>query len=156
MTNANHGSNNLFPDITAPIPGHPDWLACADGHIYRSDGRIVSEHQKEAGENRLRVSCPVHGYDYVAKLIAHAFLGPNALTYAVIHRNRVPWDNRLSNLRLVKEAGSNSNLPSARRLSSNQLEALHTLLRRGVPKTRIALILGVSPRCVRQHARRTR
>ena len=133
------------------VPNHPGWQACQDGHIYRNDGSRLPEHRKEAGENRLRVSCKTHGYHYVAKLIARSFFGPDADNHAVIHINGDPSDDRLSNLKLVREAGSNSYCKGSRRLTAARRQELHRLLREGIPQTTIACELRVSPRCVRYH-----
>ena len=135
----------------ATMPGHPEWQACNDGHIYRLDGTRVPERRKEAGENRLRVSCSVHGgYHDVARLIAEAFWG-NQVGRAAIHKNGNTADNRPTNLEWVPQAGSNSNCGRRRRLNSSERHDLHTQLDRGVPKTRIAAALDISPRCVRHH-----
>lgn len=134
------------------VPNHMDWQACRDGHIYRRDGSRLAEYRKEAGENRLRVSCKTHGYHYVAKLLARAFFGPDADSQAVVHINGDPSDNRLSNLRLVREAGSNSHCKGSRRLSLARRQELHRLLHEGMAQTAIACELRISPRCVRYHA----
>ncbi len=142
------GKDNAPTDI----PNHQDWQACQDGHIYQRDGSRLPEHRKEAGENRLRVSCKAHGYHYVAKLIARAFLGPDADNHAVIHSNGDPSDNRLFNLQLAREAGSNSYCKGRRRLTTPDREELHRLLRSGMSQTDIACELHISPRSVRYHA----
>ena len=135
----------------AAVPGHPEWWACSDGHIYRHDGTRIPERRKEAGENRLRVHCKVHGrYHDVAPLIAESFWGERD-GGAVTHRNGNTADNRPENLRWVPQAGSNSNCAGRRKLTYLELRELHRQLERGIPKTRIADALGISPRCVRHH-----
>lgn len=135
------------------VPNHPDWLACSDGHIYQQDGTVVPEHHKETGENRLRVNCVEHdGYHYVARLIAESFLGGLVQGSAVVHKNGDTADNRLTNLRLVREAGSHSSCATRRRLSRSQKRELHRQLASGVPKTQIATAVGTSPRNVRHHS----
>lgn len=139
-------------DLLAGVPGHPGWQASSDGHIYTRDGSRVKEHRKEAGENRLRVSCKQHGYHYVAKLIALSFLGPDADTHAVVHRNGNPADNRLSNLRLVRNAGINANCSERRLLNVRERSLLHQHIRDGMAQTDIAVEMGISTRCVRYHS----
>ena len=134
------------------VPNHPGWQACQDGHIYRRDGSRLAGYRKEAGENRPRVYCKTHGYHYVSKLIARSFFGPDADNHAVIHINGDPSDNRLSNLKLVREAGSNSHCKGRRRLTDARRLELHRLLRAGMTQTTIACELRISPRCVRYHA----
>ena len=146
---SHHDSGNEA--FFAVVPDHLEWRACQDGHIYRRDGSRFPEHRKEAGENRLRVSCKAHGYHYVAKLIARAFFGPGANNHAVIHRNGDPSDNRLSNLQLAREAGSNSYCKGRRRLTTARRQELHHLLHEGMAQTAIASELDISPRCVRYH-----
>lgn len=136
-----------------PIPGHPDWLASSDGHIYRTDGTIVREYRKEAGENRLRVSCKIHGgYHDVARLVYEARREPVPRGWAVIHRNGDTADNRLANLGIVRAAGSNSHCTGSQRRTRREQREIHRQLDLGVPKTQIAKDLGVSPRCVRYHS----
>ena len=137
--------------VSAEVPGHPGWLARANGHIYWRNGVRVPEHRKEAGENRLRVNCQAHGtYHDVARLVASAFWGDQP-SGAVIHRNGNTADNRPENLRWVPQAGSNSNASGRRRLSRAQCRQLHDLLSRGIAKTQIAVAMDISPRCVRHH-----
>ena len=142
-----HGPDGQF----AEVPGHPGWRANVDGHIYTRNGSRVKEHRKEAGENRLRVNCTQHRYHYVAKLVAAAFWGPDAETFAVVHMNENPADNRLSNLRLVRDAGMNSNCSGKRLLNLHERSLLHRYIRDGVAQTDIAVELGISTRCVRYH-----
>ena len=133
------------------VPEHPEWWACSDGHIYRRDGTRIPERRKEAGENRLRVDCRVHGgYHDVARLIARSFWGEKD-GGAVVHKNGNTADNRLENLRWVPQAGSNSNCAGRKNLNCRERLELHRQLDRGIPKTRIADALGISPRCVRHH-----
>ena len=133
------------------VPGHSGWRASTDGHIYTHDGLRVREHPKEAGENRLRVNCKQHRYHYVAKLIARSFLGPDAETNAVIHVNGNTADNRLPNLRLVRNAGVNANCTGKRLLSVHERSLLHQHIRDGKAQTDIAVQMGISTRCVRYH-----
>ena len=142
-----HGPDGQF----AEVPGHQGWRANVDGHIYTRNGSRVKEHRKEAGENRLRVNCKQHGYHYVAKLIARSFLGPDAETLAVIHANGNSADNRLPNLRLVKNAGVNANCAGRRLLSVHERSILHQHIRDGMAQTDIAVEMGISTRCVRYH-----
>ena len=138
------------------VPEHPGLLAGSDGHIYRRDGTRVPERRKEAGENRLRVGCRLHGgYDDVARLIAGAFWG-NQNGGAVVHKNGNTADNRPENLRWVPQAGSNSNCAGRKKLSYGERRELHRQLEREIPKTRIADALGISPRCVRHHSKSCR
>lgn len=136
-----------------PIPGHPDWLASSDGHIYQTDGTIVREYRKEAGENRLRVSCKAHNsYHDVARLVCEAWREPVPRGWAVIHRNGDTADNRPVNLYIVKEAGSNSYCAGRRKLTRGECWEIHRQLELEVPKTRIGAAMGISPRCVRYHS----
>ena len=140
-------------DRSQPIPGHPDWLASSDGHIYQTDGTLVREYRKEAGENRLRVSCKAHSrYHDVARLIYEAWREPVLQGWSVIHRNGDTADNRPVNLRIVKEAGSNSYCAGRRRLTRGERQEIHRQLDLAVPKTRIGAAMGISPRCVRYHS----
>ena len=133
------------------IPGHPGWLACSDGHIYHENGKRLPEHRKEAGENRLRISCRTHGtYHCVARLVAESFWDVSN-GGAVVHKNGNTADNRPENLRWVPQAGSNSNCAGRKKLSYAERRKLHRQLDQGIPKTRIADALGISPRCVRHH-----
>ena len=138
----------------SPIPSHPDWLACTDGHIYNRDGTRIKEYLKEAGERRFRVYCSTHRYHNVPNLIAEAFLGPAPNGSALIHKNGDSADNRLSNLRYVREAGSASNFGRKVKMSTAALRELHSLISIGVAHTKIAKRLGISPRCVRYHKKR--
>ena len=143
-----HGGTSIFKNV----PGHPGWMACSDGHIYDRVGERLAEYRKEAGENRLRVTCQTHRtYHDVGRLIAETFLGFQHKS-AVIHVNGDTADNRPENLRWVLQAGSNSNCGRRRRLSYTERHELHRQLNWGVPKTRIARALEISPRCVRRHA----
>ena len=138
--------------VFTTVPGHPEWRAGSDGHIYLGDGTRIPEHRKEAGENRLRISCKTHGtYHDVARLIAASFWGDQS-GGAVVHQNGNAADNRPENLRRVPQAGSNSSCAGRKRLSNSECRELHRQLDRGVPKTRIAVALGISPRCVRHHS----
>ena len=135
-----------------PIPEHPLWFADQDGHIYQADGRPVCEHRKEAGEERLRVSCFRHGYHDVAKLIATAFFGACALQLHVVHANGNTGDIRRINLKLVAASGSFAHRAGSRRLTRTEKEQVHQMLHLGYPKTAIGVALRISPRCVRYHA----
>ena len=134
-----------------PVPGHPDWLASSDGHIYRTTGERVTEYRKERGESRLRVSCKAHGYHTVARLVWEAFYGSLPPGFAVLHRNGDIADNRPVNLHIEPSAGSHSS-HSPRKLTDEQKGEIHRQLDAGVAKTRIAESLGISPRGVRHHA----
>lgn len=135
----------------AEVPGHPGWLACSDGHVYRQNGQRLPEYRKEAGENRFRINCRTHGtYHCVARLIAEAFGGVSN-GGAVVHKNGNTADNRPENLRWVPQAGFNSNCAGRKKLSYVERRELHRQLDQGIPKTRIADALGISPRCVRHH-----
>ena len=148
MMNESHNGVPIFKDI----PGHPNWVACSDGHIYDRGGERLVEHRKEAGENRRRVHGRVHGtYHDVARLIAAAFWGQQP-GCAVVHRNGNTSDNRPENLRSVSEAGRNSHCRPRRKLTLPELSELHRQLDKGVPKTRIAVALHISPRNVRYHS----
>lgn len=152
MINGSHNSVPIFKSIL----GHPNWVACSDGHIYEKGGQRLVEHRKEAGENRWRVHCRSHGtYHDVARLVAAAFWGLQS-GCAVVHRNGNTSDNRPENLRSVSEAGINSHCGSRRKLSRAELSELHLQLESGVPKTRIAVALHTSPRNVRYHSRSCR
>ena len=141
-----------------PILGHPDWLASSDGHIYRTTGERVHEYRKELGENRLRVSCNLHdhGYHTVARLVWETFFGSLPPSFAVVHRNGDVTDNRPVNLSIEQSAGSYSNRSRKNPLTSEQKGEVHREVHRqldeGIPKTRIAKSLGISPRGVRHHA----
>ena len=141
-----------------PVPGHPDWRASSDGHIYRTTGERVHEYRKELGENRLRVSCKLHdhGYHTVARLVWEAFFGSLPPGFAVVHRNGDVTDNRPVNLRIEQSAGSYSNRSRKNPLTSEQKGEVHRQVHRqldeGIPKTRIAKSLGISPRGVRHHS----
>ena len=138
--------------VLVDVPDHPGWYAGNDGHIYRCDGTRIPERPKEAGENRLRVSCASHGgYHYVARLVAGAFLG-NRNGMAVTHKDGNPANNRPENLQWVDEAGSNSHCADRRRLNRSQRYEMHRRLDSGEPKTQIAVALGISPRCIRHHS----
>ena len=145
-------------DYRLPILGHPDWLASSDGHIYRTTEERVHEYRKELGENRLRVSCKLHdhGYHTVARLVREAFFGSLPPGFAVVHRNGDVTDNRPVNLRIEQSAGSYSNRSRKNPLTSEQKGEVHRQVHRqldeGIPKTRIAKSLGISPRGVRHHA----
>ena len=135
----------------AAVPEHPSWQACTDGHIYSADGMRISEHRKEVGENRLRVNCAVHHYHDAARLIAEAFWGSRTSGMSVVHKDSNTADNRLENLMLMVEAGSNSACGRRQKLSRSKKRELHRQLDLGIPKTHIAATLGISPRCVRHH-----
>ncbi len=153
MAQSTHKQDGRHPsDLLAAVPGHPGWQASSDGHIYTRSGSRVKEHRKEAGENRLRVSCQQHGYHYVAKLIALSFLGLDAETHAVVHRNGNPADDRLSNLRLVRNAGANANCTRKRLLNVHERSLPHRYIREGMAQTNIAVELDISTRCVRYHS----
>ena len=139
-------------DYRLPIPGHPEWLASSDGHIYRTTGERVPEYRKERGESRPRVSCQAHGYDSVAKLVREAFFGIVPPGFAVVHQNDDITDNRPANLRVVQNAGSHSNRSHRKLLTIQQKIEVHRQLDAGMAKTRIAFSFGISPRCVRYHA----
>ena len=143
-------------DYRLPIPGHPEWLASSDGHIYRTNGERVPEYRKELGESRLRVSCQAHGYDSVAKLAWEAFFGIVPPGFAVVHQNDEITDNRPANLRVVRSAGSHSNRSHRKLLTAQQKIEVHRQLDAGMAKTRIAFSFGISPRCVRYHAKSCR
>ena len=148
MMTESHNGVPIFKDI----PGHPNWVACSDGHICYKGGERLVEHRKEAGENRWRVHCRVHGtYHDVARLVAAAFWDQQC-GCAVVHRNGNTSDNRPENLRSVNEAGTNSHCGPRRKLNRLELSELHRQLERGVPKTRIAVALHISPRNVRYHS----
>ena len=147
-----HDRDNMF----FIVPGHPEWWACSDGHIYRREGTRIPERRKEAGENRLRVNCRIHGgYHDVARLIAESFW-TIASGGAVVHKNGNTADNRPENLKWVAQAGSNSNCVRQRKLSHSERYELHRQLNLGVPKTQIAAALEISPRCVRHHSKSCR
>ena len=137
-----------------PVPGHPDWLASSDGHIYRTTGERVPEYRKELGEIRPRVSCKVHdhGYHTVARLIWKAFYGSLPPGFAVVHRNGDVADNRPVNLHIEESTGSYANRSRKNPLSSEQRGEVHRQLDAGIAKTRIAVSVGISPRGVRHHA----
>ena len=137
-----------------PVPGHPDWLASSDGHIYRTTGEWVPEYRKELGEIRPRVSCKVHdhGYHTVARLVWEAFYGIVPPGFAVVHQNSDVADNRVANLRIEQSAGSYANRSRKNPLTSEQRGEVHRQLDAGIVKTRIAASLGISPRGVRHHA----
>ena len=137
-----------------PILGHPNWLASSDGHIYRTTGEQVPEYHKERGESRLRVSCNVHGYGYhtVARLVWEAFYGGVPPGFAVLHWNGDISDNRPANLHIARSAGSHSNHSPRNLLTGQHKSEIHRQLDAGIAKTRIAVSLGISPRCVRRHA----
>ena len=141
-------------DYRQPIPVHPDWMASSDGHIYRTTGERVHEYRKELGENRLRVSCKLHdhGYHTVARLVWETFFGRLPPDFAVVHRNGNVTDNRPVNLRIEQSAGYYSNRSRKNLLTSEQKGEVHRQLDEGIPKTRIAKSLGISPRGVRHHA----
>ena len=137
-----------------PVPGHPDWRASSDGHIYRTNGEQVLEYPKELGENRLRVRCKAHdhGYHTVARLVWEAFSGSLPSGFAAVHQNGDIADNRLSNLHIEQNAGSHSNHSPRKLLTEAQKVEVHRQLDAGIPKTQIAKSLGISPRAVRYHA----
>ena len=137
------------------VPEHPGLLAGSDGHIYRRDGTMLPEHRKEAGENRLRINCQAHRYHDVARLIAGSFWR-NQDGAAVVHKDGNTADNRPENLRWVPQAGSNSNCAGRKNLNYAQRRELHHQLDHGIPKTRIADALGISPRCVRHNSKSCR
>ena len=137
-----------------PVPGHPDWRASSDGHIYRTTGERVHEYRKERGESRPRVSCKLHdhGYHTVARLVWEAFFGSLPPGFAVLHRNCDLSDNRPANLHIARSAGSHSNHSPRNPLTSQQKSEINRKLDAGIAKTRIAASLGISPRRVRHHA----
>ena len=137
-----------------PVPGHPDWRASSDGHIYRTNGEQVPEYPKERGENRLRIRCKAHDYGYhtVARLVGEAFFGSVPSGFAVVHQNGAVADNRVANLHIERNAGSHSNHSPRKLLTEEQKEEVHRQLDAGIPKTQIAKSLGISPRAVRYHA----
>ena len=143
----------LHTSRTVDVPGHTNWIACIDGHIYQRDGVPVREYVKERGERRMRVHCKeCRCYHYVARLVAESFRGPAVVGKSVVHRNGDPSDNRLCNLKFAEEAGTNSHSGKTHRLSEFELTELHRRIDAGDPHTVIAAGFGVSPRTVRNHA----
>ena len=133
------------------IPGFAGLMAGSDGHIYRPDGKRVSEYQINTGYFFIRVG---KKNVLVHHLIARAFLGERPEGYDVDHVNYNKVDNRPENMRYltVKENRGHRRKGVSRGRSYIKVTDRDGKIRRFGNCNRAARAIGCDARSVRQAA----